>query len=121
MKNKTSLLTVVAFVAVLATPALAARTVPGEVPILEPLQPAPENTKPNVSANIYNGNPLAPGEEASNPSPVQDNSPALEQVQESLPLPVAETKNSFFAWFLTALVVILVGSGIGYWIHIRNK
>lgn len=100
--------------------ALAARTVPGNVPILDPLQPPPENTKPNVSNNIHSGNPTPPGQEESIEE--RTTSPqALEEIKDTLPLPLPESNNSSWAWLITALIIILIGFGIGYLVHIRNK
>lgn len=99
--------------------AFAARTVPGNIPELAPLQPIPENTKPNVSGNIER---VGSEEVVQESNASLGNAPqALEELQENLPLPLPESSSSPWVWLVAMLALVATGGGIGYWAHIRNK
>lgn len=103
----------------LAPTASAVRTIPGNVPVLVPLQPAPENTKPNVSSNIENGIPQAP-EQTENATVPQDQS--VESTSPQVPLVIPQTsEKGYSAWLIFAAFAVLLGGAIGYWLHIKAK
>lgn len=112
---------IISAVLIFAHSALAARTVPGQVPILQPLQPPPENAKPNVSGNIQSGNPQAPSG-ADQQSPLNDNQDSQPGEQEiASPFPISASSHATTSWVFAALIAVLLGAGLGYWLHIRKK
>jgi hypothetical protein len=101
---------------------LAAKLVPGEVPVVEPLQPPPQNTKPNVSGNIQSTNQIEP-------SLLNDKQESTEEEalgSEDFPTIVAdpflpENFKGSRPWLLAAAVAAIGGGLLGFWIHERKK
>lgn len=92
----------------------ASKPVKGEVPVLQPLQPAPENVKPNISNNIQyetipaanqTDNSASAGFSAGNDNTTTQNAQAPSQL-------IAHTYSNKTLWVVALLLALLAVAGI---------
>ncbi|MGE5392142.1 MAG: hypothetical protein ACM3NH_00130 [Candidatus Saccharibacteria bacterium] len=96
--------------------ALAARTVQGTVPVIPPLQPAPQNVKPNLSGNVDYGKTTTAPAESSRES---KNEPASIPVQ-AVPKTTDEPGgSSVWIWIFSAFSAALIAAA--YWFYRKDK
>ena len=101
----------------------AAKIVPGQMPVLPPLQQPVENAKPNVSGSIQSQNavfqePAAGGEQTAGNT---KNSQPDSFVDKTSILNLPSGSGASVTWIIFALVALALGGGLGYWLHVRRK
>lgn len=107
---------------VLVSPASAAKLVPGEVPVVEPLQPPPQNTKPNVSGNIQSTNQIEPSLLNRDQETTEEEALGSEDFPSKVTDPfLPENFKSSRPWLIAALVAAIGGGLIGFWVHEKKK
>jgi hypothetical protein len=96
-------------------PVLAAKTVKGSVPVVQPLQPPPAGVSPAFNRSVQYQDPnFVPINGRQNP---QNNQPG----QTSVPTrtsSVAMQKGGYYIWWLIVLLIVFV---LGFWIYKRSK
>ena len=102
---------------VLASPALAAKQVPGEVPVFQPLQPTPPDTAPNFGHNVQNSDPAHPLP-SSHPSGQSDSYVQPSKTAEVVIPGITYQKTENWYWWLAVTIVFFVGI---FWIIQKLK
>src|SRR5258708_3683095 len=108
------------FSASIALPVFAAHLVPGSVPKVEPLQPAPQNVYPNLNSNVQlQGGVPADSSSSSSVDQSQSQSGSLETAQNRPNSSQSKLSNfslsSFSSNWVVIVIILLLIFGLAAW------